>query len=358
MHKKLFFTAALAALALTASAQVKQGELAGKYHLQAKYELWEGISENDVYALDDFTFSLEQQTDGTFHLYSFFYNGMDEQFQRVGYGATAQFNADEQLLYVYQAPWLWDEYMGKFMESYGYAQGDGTMMYFLVQKDPKTGAITFASTENSLGFYHQSYYQGQSAFIYAIDYPGVVRATKVETYASVAPADLPGDYTMSYTDADGRKRTTSFTIAAGAGGAYTLKGIFGSKKSYDIHLDADGRGFYIPLEREEKGGYYVSYFGSNVGDCRVAFSYDAAGCLVADNYFSYTPDFRNWTDAFDAVATKDGQAGIGAAVVDYESDNGMSYDLQGRVYPEHQSKGPAAGRTGIVIRNGRKQYVK
>lgn len=347
--KRLCIIAFAAAAALAASAQVKQSELAGKYHLQAHYDLWEGITENDVYALDDFTFSLEDQGDGTFRLYSFFYNGMNEQFERLGYGATAEYSPAEQLLYVYQTPWLWDEYMGKFMESYGYGQGDGPMMYFQVQKDPKTGVIKLASTENSLGFYYQSYYQGQSAFIYAIDYPGVVSATKKETYASVKAADLPGEYTMSYTDAAGRKRTTNFTIAAGAGGAYTLTGIFGSKKTYDVHLDADGRGFYIPLERTEQGGYYVSYFGSNVGDCRVAFSYDAEGRLVADNYFSYSPDFRNWTDAFDAVATKQVADGISNVTVNCQPTNGKHYDLQGR---------PAAGRTGIVIRNGRKQYVK
>lgn len=348
MHKRLFFTAALATLALTASAQVKESELAGKYHLQAHYELWEGISANDVYAHDDFTFSLEDQGDGTFCLYSFFYNGMDASWQRLGYGATAQFSPAEQLLYVYQTPWLWDEYMGKFMESYGYGQGEGPMMYFQVQKDPKTGAIRLASTENSLGFYHQTYYQGQSSFIYAIDYPGVVSATKVETYASVRPADLPGDYTLTYNDENGRTKTTAFTITASAGeSAYTLTGIFGSKKAYEVHLDADGRGCYIPLERSEQGGYYVSYFGSNVGDCRVSFSYDAQGRLVADNYFSYSPDFRTWVDAFHAVAEKKEAEGIECVSAPVSVKG--TYGLSGR---------PVAGRAGFVIRDGRKMYVK
>ena len=163
---------------------------------------------------------------------------------------------------------------------------------------------------------------------------------------------------MTYKDEGGRTKTTSFTIAAAGGDKYTMTGIFGSKKAYDLFFESDGCGVYVPLERSESNGYYVSYFGSNVGDCRVAFSFDAEGRLVADNYFSYTPDFRNWTDAFDAVATKQGADGISNAIVNRESSKSPSYDLQGRVYPEHQSKGSAVGRTGIVIRDGRKQYVK
>lgn len=342
MNKKILFTAALAAFALSSAAQVRQSELAGKYHLQAKYDLWEGISENDVYAHDDFVFSLEEQSDGTFLLYSFFYNGMDESFNRLGYGATAEFSPSEQLLYIHQTPWLWDEYMGKFMESYGYGQGDGPMMYFQVQKDPKTGAINFASTENSLGFYHNTYYQGTNQFVYAIDYPGVVKATKLDTYASVKPADLPGEYSMTYKDYDGRSHTTSFTITA-AGNTYTMTGIFGSKKTYDVHFETDGKGIYIPLERTESNGYYVSYFGTNVGDCRVSFHFDADGRIVADNYFSYSADFKNWVDAFEAVASKKGSEGIETVSAEIKSQ--PSYDLWGRA---------ANGRSNIVIRNGKK----
>lgn len=351
MSKKILFAAVLAAFAQSSVAQVRQSELAGKYHLQAQYELWEGISENDVYAHDDFVFSLEEQSDGTFLLYSFFYNGMDSSWNRLGYGATAEFSPSEQLLYVNQTPWLWDEYMGKFMESYGYGQGDGPMMYFQVQKDPKTGAITFASTENSLGFYHSTFYQGTTQFVYAIDYPGVVKATKLDTYASVKPANLPGEYSMTYKDYDGRSQTTSFTISA-VGSKYTMTGIFGSKKTYDVYFEADGKGIYIPIERSENNGHYVSYFGTNVGDCRVSFRFDADGRLIADNYFCYSPDFKNWVDAFEAVATKNGSDGIESVTT--ETKNQPTYDIWGRIYHEHPSNGAANGRSNIVIRNGKK----
>lgn len=344
--KKIYTIALFAALAISAQAQVTRSELAGKYHLQAKYELWEGITENDVYAHDDFTFSLEEQADGSFRLYSFFYNGMNEQFERLGYGATAHFSASEQLLTINQTPWLWDEYMGKFMESYGYGQGDGPMMYFLVQKDPKTGAIRLLSEKNSLGFYYSTYYQGQSAFVYAIDYPDVVMATQVPTFASVTAKTLPGDYTMTYTDWDGKTCTTDFSISA-KGNDFVMKGMFGDTQERTVYLDADGKGAYMLLDRPEANGYYVGYFGSNVGDCRVAFSFGENGELISDNYFSYSPDFRNWVDAFDAVATKKGaQDGIDM-VPAYDRTASAAYNLSGQ-----RIKNSANGQ--VVISGGKK----
>lgn len=346
--KKIYTFALFAALGLAASAQVKQSELAGKYNLQAKYELWENITENDVYALDDFTFSLEEQSDGTFRLYSFFYNGMDEQFQKLGYGATAQYSPAEQLLYVFQTPWLWDEFMGKFMESYGYGQGDGPMMYFQVTKDPKQGTVRLASTENSLGFYMSSYYQGQSAFIYAVDYPGVVSATKIATYALPATDQLVGEWTLTYNDGSGHTKTSDFSIAK-SGKDLVMKGLFGMKKEQPVYVESDGCGLYIPLDRVENGGYYVSYFGSNVGDCRVSFHCNAEGQLVSDNYFSYSPDFRNWTDAFDAVATRKGaQEGIADVLNEAPAAPAAAYDLAGR-----RTNGAVPGQ--IVVKAGRKQ---
>lgn len=349
--KKIYTLALFAAVALAASAQVKQSELAGKYHLQAKYDLWEGTSANDVYAHDEFTFTLEEQTDGTFRLYSFFYNGMDESWNRLGYGATAQYSPSEQLLYVYQTPWLWDEYMGKFMESYGYGQGDGPMMYFLVQKDPKSGTIRLASTENSLGFYMHSYYQGQSTFVYAVDYPGVVSATKLDTRPLPATDELVGDWTLAYNDENGRAKTSEFTIEK-KGKDLVMKGLFGMKKEQPMYVESDGCGLYIPLDRVENNGYYVSYFGTNVGDCRVSFHCNAEGQLVSDNYFSYSPDFRNWTDAFDAVATKQGGAdGVATLAAQPAASSSLTYSLSGC-----RTQSAAPGR--IVIKGGRKQILK
>ena len=345
--KKIYTFALFAALAAAAQAQVTRSELAGKYHLQAKYDIWDAKYAENVYAHDDFTFSLEEQSDGTFRLYSFFYNGMDESFQRLGYCATAEFSAAEQLLTIYQTPWLWDEYMGQFMESYGYGQGDGPMMYFLVTKDPKKGTLTLSSTENSLGFYFSHYSNGQSQFIYAIDYPGVVKATQVPTFASVTPETLPGDYVMSYTDLNGKSCSTEFTIAA-KGKDFVMSGMFGDATERTVYFDADGKGIHLLLDRPEQGGYYVRYFGSNVGDCRVAFSFDADGRLVSDNYFSYSPDFKNWVDAFDAVATKKGvQDGIVSNTIDAAHKPLPTYNLAGQ-----RTTNSANGQ--VVISGGKK----
>lgn len=356
--KKICILTSLAAFALGCSAQITGADLAGKYHLQASYNFWEAQFETKVYAHDDFVFSLEEQQDGSFRLYSFFYNGMDGQWQRLGYSATAQYSPMEQLLYVYQTPWLWDEYMGQFMESYGYGQNGGPMIYFLVERDPKTGALTFASTENSLGFYFNMYYQGQNQFVYAIDYPGVIRAKKLDTYASVTPATLPGHYTMSYKDEEGRQQTTSFTISAVADG-FELSGIFGDKTARPVFFEQDGKGIYLNLGREEKNGYYVSYFGSNVGDCRVSFSFDADARLVADNYFSYSPDFVHWTDAFGAVAVKEGTEGIDLTTSGPDNRKTYIYDLQGRAYPEaHGGKGFVTNTAGLRIEGGKVRMSK
>lgn len=346
--KKIYFTILFAAAALTAAAQVQRSELAGKYHFQGKYNFWEAGLEDKVYAHDDFTFSLEEQKDGTFRLYNFFYNGMDEQFQRLGYGATAEYSPAEQLLYVYQTPWLWDEYMGHFMESYGYGQGDGPMLYFLVQKDPKAGTIKLSATENSLGFYYSTYYNGQSSFVYAIDYPGVVTATQLKAYPLPAGTTCEGSYTMSYTDYDGRQQTTSFTIAE-EGGALVMSGMFGDKTKRPVYYSPDRSGIYMLLDRPENGGYYTAYFGSNVGDCRVSFSYDADGNLVSDNYFSYSPDFKNWTDAFDAVATRTDHVGIDRITASGTSS--MRHDLSGR-----RIDAPRKGQ--LYIENGRKRMAR
>lgn len=345
--KKLYTTIMMAALVLTATAQVTQSELAGKYHLQGKYNFWEAGQDEKVYAHDDFTFQLEAQADGTFRLYSFFYNGMNEQFERLGYGATAEYSPSEQLLYVYQTPWLWDEYMGQFMESYGYGQASGPMMYFLAQKDPKTGAVRLSSTENSLGFYYHTYSNGQSSFVYAIDYPGVVTATQLPAYKTVTRATLPGDYTLSYTDTNGRPATSQFSIRQSAGGFETI-GLLGCTTALPVYFEADGCGIYIPLYRPESGGYYTAYFGSNVGDCRVAFSFAADGSLVSDNAFSYSPDFRNWADAFDAVAAKAGsEAAVATVVADAPQATAATYDLAGRRTHE-------AATRHIVVSGGRK----
>lgn len=345
--KKIYTLALFAAMAAAANAQVAKSELAGKYHFEGKYDIWDAKYADKVYAHDEFTFSLEEQPNGTFRLYSFFYNGMSEQFERLGYGATAEYSPSEQLLTVNQTPWLWDEYMGLFMESYGYGQGDGPMLYFLVQKDPKRGTITLSSAENSLGFYFSSYSNGQSQFIYAIDYPGVVKATQVPTFKSVTAETLPGEYVMAYNDLDGKACTTEFSIVA-KGSDFVMTGMFGDKTERAVYLDADGKGIHLLLDRPEQGGYYVGYFGSNVGDCRVAFSFDADGRLVSDNYFSYSPDFRNWVDAFDAVATKKGaQDGICPATVNERTTPLPSYNLAGQ-----RTTNSANGQ--VVISGGKK----
>lgn len=343
--KKIYTTLLLASAALGATAQVTQSELAGKYHFKGDYNIWEERFEDQVYAHDDFVFNLVPQSDGTFQLYTFFYNGMNEQFQRLGYGATATFSPAEQLLYVYQTPWLWDEYFGQYMESYGYGENNGPMMYFQVKKDPKTGLIKMAATENSLGFYFYTMLGGQSSFYYAIDYPGVVSATQVKAYSMPAGRTCEGDYVMTYTDLDGHTQTTTFTIAREAEGL-VLYGMFGDNRRRIVHEEAGRTGIYILLERDEKAGYYVNYFGSNVGDCRVSFSYDADFNLVSDNYFSYSPDFRNWVDAFDAIAVPADKAeGISTTTVAQKAQR--SYDLAGR-----SVKNAAAGQ--IIVRDGKK----
>lgn len=345
--KKIYTLVLFAAMAAAASAQVAKSELAGKYHLQAQYEIWDAKYADKVYAHDDFTFSLEEQADGSFRLYSFFYNGMDDTWNRLGYGATADYSPSEQLLTIHQTPWLWDEYMGQFMESYGYGQGDGPMMYFLVQKDPKKGTVTLSSAENSLGFYFSSYSNGQSQFIYAIDYPGVVKATQVPTYKSVTPETLPGDYVMTYNDLDGKACTTEFSIAA-KGKDFVMTGMFGDATERTVYFDADGKGLHLLLDRPEQGGYYVGYFGSNVGDCRVTFSFDQDGRLVSDNYFSYSPDFKNWTDALDAVAVKKGaQDGIGSVAANERTTAPSTFNLAGQ-----RIKNSANGQ--VVISGGKK----
>lgn len=303
-------------------AQVQQSELAGKYHLNANYEYWEESFADKVYAHDDFVFYLEAQEDGTFLLYSFFYNGMAENFAPLGYGATATYSYAEQLLTVVSTPWMWDEFMGQFMDPFSH----DPMLYFAVNRN-NDGRITFQSTPNSLGFYYLGQQGGQNAFIYAIDYPGVVSASRIDTYPSVTRASLPGNYVMQYADADGKTQTTQFTIEEGEFGAFVLRGMFGDDTPRTLHFELGGEGVYADLQRDIVGGYYVNYYGSNVGDCRVSFHFDAEGRLVLDNPISYTPDWKNWTDALSGIATK-----VGSSITSVRPSNvpQISFDLFGR----------------------------
>lgn len=313
--KKTITFAIAALLSASASAQVRLSELSGKYHLQADYEYWEPRFADEVYAHNDFVFNLEEQDDGTFCLYSFFYNGMDASFVPLGYSATAQYSPAEQLLYVYPTPWMWDEYMQQFMDP---ANHD-PMLYFAVQRDAD-GTIQLASTPNSLGFYHLTLYQGTSQFLYSVDYPGVVRATKLNTYDTQSEATLPGDYTLTYYDEAGSQHSTAFNIHTGTDGLY-MSGMFGDTAERPIFVERDGKGFYTPFTHDiSSSGYYVNYFGTNVGDCRVSFSFDKDGRLVSDNTFSYSPDFVHWTDAFNAVAEKGSGSGTGGGDVSDDSN--------------------------------------
>lgn len=340
--KKFTLLLFMSLTALSMSAQVAQRELAGKYRLHAESKIVDPQFTNTVYAHDDFVFTMEEQEDGTFNLKTFFYHGMNSMFEPLEYSATAQFSASEQLLYVYPTEWMWDEYMGKFMDPYSH----DPMLYFLVEKDAN-GKIQLKSTENSLGFYAQSYYQGSTSFVYAVDYPGVVQAEKLDTYASVKPENLPGEYTMYYYNPNGTQSKTKFSITAN-GPVLQLTGMWGDKDYHLIHLDADGKGFYIDLTRKEDAGYYVYYLGSNVGDCRIGFSYDAEGKLVADNYFSYSPDFKSWVDAFYAVAVRSENVdGINSVTEAQPARSAASFDMQGR-----RLENPAKGQ--LYIKDGKK----
>ncbi|MBQ0056225.1 MAG: hypothetical protein KBT20_01100 [Bacteroidales bacterium] len=320
--KNILFSVLLTLFPVACLAQVQQSELAGKYHLTATCEYWEASFADKVYAHDDFVFYLEAQEDGTFLLYSFFYNGMADNFAPLGYGATATYSYAEQLLTVISTPWMWDEYMGQFMDPYSH----DPMLYFAVSRDAD-GRIRFSSTPNSLGFYYLGEQNGQNAFIYAIDYPGVVSASRVDTYPSVTRASLPGQYVMQYVDADGRTQTTQFSIAEGQYGAFVLSGMFGDDTPHALHFEHGNEGVYADLHHDIVDGYYVNYFGSNVGDCRVSFHFDIDGRLVLDNPISYTPDWINWTDAFSGVATK---VGSSISSVCAKNENLPSYDLFGR----------------------------
>lgn len=320
--KLILFSALLTLFSAVCPAQVQQSELAGKYHLTADYEYWEESFADKVYAHDDFVFYLEAQEDGTFLLYSFFYNGMAENFAPLGYSATATYSYAEQLLTVVSTPWMWDEFMGQFMDPYNH----DPMLYFAVSRDAD-GRITFQSTSNSLGFYYYGQQNGQNAFIYAVDYPGIVSASRIDTYPSVTRTSLPGDYVMEYTDADGKAQTTQFSIKEGEFGAYVLSGMFGDDTPRTLHFEHGGEGVYADLHRDIVGGYYVNYFGSNVGDCRVSFHFDSEGRLILDNPISYTPDWQNWTDVISGTAIKESSA---LTTVRPSSEPLPSFDLFGR----------------------------
>lgn len=345
MHKRLIFTAAFAALALAASAQVRQSELAGKYHLKAKSELWNATYANLVTVHDDFTFTMTEQEDGSFLLSSFFYSGMDASWTPLSYSATAQYSPSEQLLYVYSTEWMWDDWMDTFMDPMRDKDAPGSpMLYFMVSKD-NDGHITLTTGKNSAGFYVLR----NSQWEYAIDYPDVLSATKVECYNSVTPSTIVGEYDMSYYDFNGKKGTTTFSIER-KGNGYILTGMFGDTHEHPLFFDADGKGVYADVDVViNSQSRYTYYWGSVVGECRVMFHFDAEGRLVSDNYITYTPNWSTWYDALYAVATKQGAEGISNAIVNREFSNSQTFDLQGH---------PAAGRTGIVIRDGRKQYVK
>lgn len=342
MYKKVFSAVAIAAFTLGASAQISRSELAGKYHLQGEYEIWDNSFASLVNPHDDFTFTMTEQSDGTFLLSSFFYSGMDANWTPLSYSATAYYNAAEGLLYVYPTEWMWDEYMGTFMDPYSH----DPMLYFAVTRDTH-GNISLATTPNSVGFYVMTNLGEGNKFYYAIDYPDEVHATKLQTYASVTPSNIAGDYDVTYTDFDGHSRTTSLTIKRN-GSDFTLTGLFGDKEEHPLYFEPDGKGVYANLQRKVDGnGRYTYYFGSVVGECRVSFSFDAEGRLVADNYITYTPDWRTWYDALTTVATKKGQAGVEKLTASKTEQ--VTYNLSGR-----PGKSPAS----IVIRDGRKMITQ
>lgn len=330
------------AFAFSANAQISHSELAGKYHLQGQCNLWDNSFANLVTPHDDFTFNMTAQDDGTFRLSNFFYSGMDANWTPLAYSATARYSAAEGLLYVYPAEWMWDEYMGTFMDPYSH----DPMLYFLVQKDGN-GNISLTTTPNSLGFYVMTNLGDGNKFYYAIDYPGEVRATKLQTFSTVSPTTIAGDYDVTYTDFDGRSHNTTFTINRQDSG-FTLTGMFGDKEEHPLYFEPDGKGVYANLLRKvDNNGRYTYYYGGVVGECRVSFSFDADGRLVSDNYITYTPDWRTWYDALTAVATKKGQAGIAPLTV--PQPDRKAYNLNGR---------PAGASSSIVIRDGRKVIQK
>lgn len=327
MHKRLIFTAAFAALALAASAQVRQSELAGKYHLKAKSELWNATYANLVTVHDDFTFTMTEQEDGSFQLSSFFYSGMDASWTPLSYSATAQYSPSEQLLYVYSTEWMWDDWMDTFMDPMRDKDAPGSpMLYFMVSKD-NDGHITLTTGKNSAGFYVLR----NSQWEYAIDYPDVLSATKVECYNSVTPSTIVGEYDMSYYDFNGRKGTTTFSIER-KGNGYVLTGMFGDTHEHPLYFDADGKGVYADVDVViNSQSRYTYYWGAVVGECRVMFHFDAEGRLVSDNYITYTPNWSVWYDALDAVATKKGgEAGVEAVAMDRPAEHAVKYDLSGR----------------------------
>lgn len=328
---------------LSASAQVSAEQLVGKYRLQGRCDLWDGSFGAIVTPHEDFTFTIMPGEEGEFLLSSFFYGGMDADWVPLEYSATARYSPSEVLLYVYPTEWMWDNYMSIFMDPYSH----DPMLYFAVERDSQ-GAIHLTTTPNSVGFYALTDMGEGSKFYYALDYPEALHATKLQTYASVTANTLAGDYTLAYNDFDGKPHTTTFTIERD-GPTFLLTGMFGDKEKHILHFDEDGCGVYFNVQRKvNEAGLYTYYFGSVVGECRVGFSFDAKGRLVADNYFTYTSDWTTWHDALDAVAQKADQAGV-AMVQMPSAASAATYDLAGR---------PASTRAGIMLREGRKSLVR
>ncbi len=343
MNKKVIVMT-LALLSLAVQAQVSLSELPGKYHLQGQCDIWDQSFASLVTPHDDFTFTMTQGEDGVLYLSSFFYSGMDGSWIPLEYSATAEYHANEKLLYVYPTEWMWDEYMGVFMDPYSH----DPMLYFAVEKDSR-GDITLTTTPNSVGFYVLTDRGEGNQFYYALDYPGEVRATKLRTYASVNASTLPGEYEMNYSDFDGKPLKTTFSILRTNNG-FVLTGMFGDQEQHPLYFEADGRGVYTEIQRKVNAqGRYTYYFGGVVGECRVSFSFDAEGQLVADNYITYTPDWSNWHDALQAVATKVGQSGVLRTTDNGQrtTDSGRSFDLQGRAYVRQP-------KSGLYIQHGRK----
>lgn len=304
-------------------AQVIADEIPGKYHLKARAELWSSEFAPLVNVHDDFVFTLRAAEDGTYRFSNFFYSGMDEDMLSLDYSAAATFSYYEGLLTVTPTPWLWDNANSTFMDPYSHTP----MLYFAVERDDD-GHVTLRSTPNSLGFYVLADFDGASKFYYAIDYPDEIRATRLDAYPSVAPSNLPGDYIMTYNDADGAACTTTFRVVNTAGG-YAVEGLFGSDRTFPLTLDADRCGLTLPLVRDNVNGYYVNYLGTTLGECHTTFRFDRDGQWIADNPFMYTDDFIHWVDAFDAKVTRKGEAsGVEAPTVNEASSR--TYNLSGR----------------------------
>lgn len=354
--KKFYTFAALAAAAISASAQAIDIDNLTDTQIEGKYRVVSPMNTyiDDVYVDEEPLVIFTKTAENTFDVNEFILPVQDYDYNTICIGATwepatedgnANLNVQRDVngeAYFYNTYYDYDDHYWIYLWNQNFR---------LLPSLTEEGTLQFGRAEGANPIVFQYYDSETGEWTDAFGWYNGFTLVKEPVYTTVTKRSLAGTYTLTGWDYDNNALAYEVTITQD-GTNYLLSGLFGAD---DVVLtctwDNNGGGIRAAASFEyDELGYTIGGVGSDAPSSTIYFSFDENGRLVAD-FPIYGAVGDGWEYIFDAVLTKGKIDGL--SQLETPARPARSYDLQGR----NLTNGRAA-HAPLLIRDGRVRLNK